>query len=60
MNVISELESKPLHKLPYFEDIIKLYHGRVMNELFPEDVDNKSIYYLINLIILINHLSHNY
>jgi hypothetical protein len=53
MDVIYELEKKPLHKLPYFEDILGLYHGRVMNELFPENVDNKPIYYLINFFHII-------
>lgn len=53
MSVISELEQKPLNKLPYFEDILKLYHSRVMNELFPENVDNKALYYFINFFHII-------
>ena len=48
MDIISELKSKPLHQLPYFEDMVHIYYKTVMSELFPKDVGNKFLYYTIN------------
>lgn len=44
---------KPLNELPYFEDVTYIYYTRVMDELFPEEVDNKAVYYFINFFHII-------